>query len=384
VKKLRVLFVAGLTPMAGGEAGGQLSAATALYESDLAKVVELLPLSSTMASVPPPPAWVRAAGALGRLVRFVWSLPRTDVALIFTSDGLGFLEKGVMCILARFFGRGVVIRFGSGRLPDQCEIHPWFKRWLRRVLRSAHAVSVQGAFWVRYFGQYPEAVGKVVEIPNGLALPSEAPAAGREKGRITFVGWMQREKGIFEALEGVRRVRETNPEATFTLVGGGGDLERFRFEVREKGMEAWVNATGWVERSRIPALLARSSVFLLPSHFEGLPNAMLEAMASGLPVVVTRVGSIPDVVRDGESGFLVDVGDVDGISRALQTLLTDSARAQQMGRRAREDVVAHCDIERVWPRYADALRRAAAAAGRLVDSGLAADGAATSPGDRSG
>ena len=382
MRKLRVLFVAGLTPMAGGEAGGQLSAATALYESGLAKVVELRPLSSTMASVPAPPAWVRAVAALRRLVRFVWSLPQTDVALIFTSDGLGFLEKGLMCTLARLLGRGVVIRFGGGRLPDQCEIHPWFKGWLRRVLRSAHAVSVQGPFWVRYFAQYPEAAGKVVEIPNGLALPSEAPAAGREKGRITFVGWMQREKGIFDALESVRRVRATNPEVTFTLVGGGRDLERFRFEVREKGMEAWVNATGWVERSRIPALLARSSVFLLPSHFEGLPNAMLEAMASGLPVVATRVGSIPDVVRDGESGFLVDVGDVDGISRALETLLADPARAQQMGRRAREDVVAHCDIERVWPRYADVLRRAAAAARRLGNSGLAADGATPSPGDR--
>jgi glycosyltransferase involved in cell wall biosynthesis len=111
-------------------------------------------------------------------------------------------------------------------------------------------------------------------------------------------------------------------------------------------------------------VLGESDVFLFPSHSEGLPNAVIEAMAVGLPVVATRVGGLPDLIRHGENGFLVEVGDVAAMTERVVELLSRPDRARQVGQRGRQTVVERCDIERVWPRYAHAIHEAAWRAGR--------------------
>src|SRR4051794_2377546 len=115
-EKPRIIFVAGLTPIPGGGTGGQETVARALYESELSKYVEWLPISSTMLSVPPPSFLTRACAAGKRLVRFCWLLPSADVALIFAADGMSLVEKGTMAVIARICGRGVIIRTSSGFL----------------------------------------------------------------------------------------------------------------------------------------------------------------------------------------------------------------------------------------------------------------------------
>ena len=198
-----------------------------------------------------------------------------------------------------------------------------------------------------------------------------------------FVGWVTREKGVFEALAVLEEVRRLYPSATLTVVGGGRDLDEFRAAAKAQGLVDSVNATNWLDRDEVLRVLRESDVFLFPSHFEGLPNAVIEAMAAGLPVVATRVGGVPDLVRHGENGFLVDVGDVARMTALVGCLLAHPDWAREIGLRARQTVAECCDIERVWPRYADVVREAAARAGRgrarppttsrVVDGGLPAE-----------
>jgi glycosyltransferase involved in cell wall biosynthesis len=360
----RVLFVAGLDPMKSGGAGGQVAAATTLLWSGLAERVEFIPLSSTMDKVPAPPLLFRIWPAIKRLVRFLMALRRIDVALIFASDGLSMVEKGLMCQLARAAGRGAVIRFSSGGLPAQCERSRPLRWWLRRTLRSAHAVVAQGPVWVAYFSQYSEASGKVVEIRNGVLMRPPHLSKRRGASRIVFAGWMHREKGIFDALEAVEVLRQEFPELTLSCAGGGKDEEEFWAAVRSKGMEHAVIRVGWLEKSAVRDLIASADVFLLPSHYEGLPNAMLEAMAEGTPVVVTRVGSIPDVVDNGVTGLLVDVGDGVAIVGALRRLLSQPALARGIGEAARREIERTYNIDLVWRKYFAAINLACQAAGR--------------------
>jgi glycosyltransferase involved in cell wall biosynthesis len=91
----------------------------------------------------------------------------------------------------------------------------------------------------------------------------------------------------------------------------------------------------WLDTRRRDQLLAASDVFVLPSHIEGMPMAMLEAMASGLPVIVTPVGGIPEVVTDGVEGDLVAPGDVPQLALALSGMISDPARRSELGQRAR-------------------------------------------------
>src|SRR5206468_5163667 len=91
MRKLRVLFVAGLTPVPGGAAGGQVAQATTLLNSDFARAVDVIPLSSTMAAIPPPSMTVRIRGAWRRMRRFVHLLPSVDVVLVFSANGLSLI-----------------------------------------------------------------------------------------------------------------------------------------------------------------------------------------------------------------------------------------------------------------------------------------------------
>jgi glycosyltransferase involved in cell wall biosynthesis len=155
-----------------------------------------------------------------------------------------------------------------------------------------------------------------------------------------------------------------HPSATLTVVGGGRDLETFTAMADSRGLSGAARTTGWLTRREVRGVLAESDVFLFPSHSEGLPNAVIEAMAAGLPVIATKVGGLPDLIRHQDNGFLVEVGDVASMTTRISELLARPDRAREIGRRGRQTVVERCDIERVWPRYAQAIRDAASQAGR--------------------
>ena len=106
--------------------------------------------------------------------------------------------------------------------------------------------------------------------------------------------------------------------------------------------------------SDIGPLYRRADVCVLSSDFEGTPNVLFEAMASGLPVVATKVGDVPAIVLQGETGFVVERDDLDGLTAALAELVRNEPRRIEMGRRARQYVEAHHSLERL-PAYLERL-----------------------------
>jgi glycosyltransferase involved in cell wall biosynthesis len=290
-----------------------------------------------------------------------------DVVLIFASSGPSVFEKGLMCLLARCARRGVAIRFMSGYLPDECRKSPGYRLWLRLVLRSAHVVGAAGSFWSDYFDRYPEARGKIMEMPNGVVVANgdRNTPTRPSSAHIICVGAITREKGVFDALQVFRAVRRNHPDAVLTIAGGGADFDSFKAAVIDAGLQDCVRVLGWVTRPQIDALLCDADVFLFPSHAECMPNAVLEAMAAGLPVVTTNVGAVSDAIRTGETGFLTHTGDIGAMVDAVEQLLADPKLRVQMGLKARQIVAGRYDIQKVWVAYAKALRQAALAANRF-------------------
>ncbi len=137
---------------------------------------------------------------------------------------------------------------------------------------------------------------------------------------VGYIGRLSEEKGILNFVEAIPRVLETRGEATF-LIGGDGQL-RSQVEKHVDKLSNKVKYAGWIPYDELPHYLNELKLLVLPSYTEGLPNIMLEAMACGTPVLATPVGSIPDMVKDGENGFIMEDNSPESIARNVLSALT--------------------------------------------------------------
>jgi glycosyltransferase involved in cell wall biosynthesis len=152
-------------------------------------------------------------------------------------------------------------------------------------------------------------------------------------------------KGHLDLIDAAFQVCRAIPETRFLLVGDG--KERPMIEERVKDADLSQHFLFLGRRTDIPELLACAEVSVLPSRAEGLPNVILEAMAAGLPVVATRVGGIPEIIVDEESGLLVPPNKPSALAKAIIRVLRDPAFAAQIGRTAREQIRTHFGFDRV-------------------------------------
>ncbi len=174
-----------------------------------------------------------------------------------------------------------------------------------------------------------------------LGIPVDAPVAG-------FVGQIIERKGIPDIVACMPRVLERVPGARFLFVGEGALLEFLKTKTRELRLERSVVIAGF--RRDVPSVMKAVDVLVLPSIVEGFGYVLVEAMAAGKPVVATNVSSIPEIVRDGETGRLVDVHRPDQLADAITAILLDPSRGAAMGRRGREVVLEQFTLKRMLDR----------------------------------
>jgi starch synthase len=239
--------------------------------------------------------------------------------------------------------------------------------WCERVAAESAAavVAVSDGMRADVLATYPDiSPDRVHVIRNGIDTAEYAPDAGTEvlaargvdPGRpsVVFVGRITRQKGLPVLLRAAQRL---DPAAQLVLCAGQPDTEELAAEVTElvDGLRSARSARSGVvwlpemlPKREVIQLLSHATVFACPSLYEPLGIVNLEAMACGSAVVASRVGGIPEVVADGETGLLVPPDDPGALAGALNALLADPARACVMGRRGRERAVA----EFGWPAIA--------------------------------
>jgi glycosyltransferase involved in cell wall biosynthesis len=148
---------------------------------------------------------------------------------------------------------------------------------------------------------------------------------------VLFVGRVEEVKGAFDLLTAWGKVRRTIRDASLTLAGPDLTGGRFLSMARALGVDDSIQLLGPVPHSAIPDLMRQSRILCLPSHKEGTPNCITEALSCGLPVVATRVGGIPDILEHQKEGLLVDKADVDGLAGALSIMLSDEEKCGRQG-----------------------------------------------------
>jgi glycosyltransferase involved in cell wall biosynthesis len=215
----------------------------------------------------------------------------------------------------------------------------------RRVIAISDAVR-------RFLERAGLPAGKLVTVHYGLddlpTAPSErSPAeAGIPDGAplALAIGRLTAQKDHATLLRAFARVREDHPEARLAILGIGPLERETRALVGELGLDASVVLPGRLE---IRDWLERADVMVHTSRWEGFGIVLLEAMLAALPIVATRVSAVPEIVADGESGLLVDPGDVGGVAAALDALLRDPARARALGDEGRRIARERFSVQRM-------------------------------------
>jgi glycosyltransferase involved in cell wall biosynthesis len=294
--------------------------------------------------------------ALSRIRRFIALVEahRPGAILIFASSGLSFLEKSLLAAYGRLRGAGVVMSIRSGHFMDACYRSGVFRGVAHVLLRGPHYLLCQGRQWQEFFNEVFNIPESLCPIINGwvatqalLEIGMERRAKSAGTVELLFLGRVERYKGVLELLEAVRTLvlSKDVPQFHLTVAGGGGALDEAHEWARSNGLEQWVTFAGWVGTDAVATILERADVFILPSYTEGLPNAMIEAMATGLPVIVTPVGSIPDVVVSGQEGIVVPVGDVNALAAAMRWLIVDPDVRTRMGRQSYKQASSRFSVE---------------------------------------
>ena len=192
----------------------------------------------------------------------------------------------------------------------------------------------------------PEHWRKLVVLRCGVTPPEpRAIEPGDGPAGILCVGRLSHEKGHLVLLDALSAIVKQGLDIRCTLVGDGPMRGRIEVRIRELDLQNRVTLTGSLQPAEVAGLYPAASVVVLPSLSEGVPVVLMEAMSHGRPVVATRVGGIPELVENGESGLVVSPGDACELAKALHRLLTDAELAQRLGERGRQTVRTEFNIE---------------------------------------
>jgi glycosyltransferase involved in cell wall biosynthesis len=213
------------------------------------------------------------------------------------------------------------------------------RRRTLELLTKVSALIVLGDAWREFFVGLGVPAERVVSMRNPVNLPKSIPdRLGRERVGFLFLGVLVHRKGAFDLLDAIRTL-PSDTLATFHFVmAGNGQVEELRSLVAKYGLNASVEVRSWVDQKERDQLLAEADVFVLPSRNEGLPMAMLEAMAWGLPAICTAVGSIPEILVDGQNGLLITPGNLEQLANAISHLGTVEKDRLALGQAARNSV----------------------------------------------
>ncbi len=244
-------------------------------------------------------------------------------------------------------------------IPIVSTCHTWYDNdlllWLyggldRFVLRSFSRVAAVSGEVRRRLLRAGVREGRIELIRNGIDLGAFESRPHREQGLcVGLVGRLDREKGIDIFLHAVVQVLKAEPLARFSVAGDGPDRAKLQALIEELGIGANVALLGRQEDMR--AFYSSLDLMVSSSRQEGLPIALLEGMASGLPLVATAVGEVPSLVRHGETGLLIEPENIEALATAVVKLLREPLLRERYGAAARARIANEFSAERMAAGY---------------------------------
>jgi len=278
--------------------------------------------------------WRRGAFPLVQIAHVMQALRSTreqwDILHVHAASWWGFMPA-VLGLMAGRWGKRLVVTYHGG---EAATFMARYGRFARSILGRYHVLltlTPTQADIFRSYGLKPQIIPNIIPLdrfhfrPRGPLVPN-----------ILWLRHFEPRYRPQDALAVFSRILHTYPRASMTMVGGGKLLEAIQAQAKSEGLSN-ITFTGPLSMHSLPAQYDKADIFLNTSAVDNLPLSLIEASASGLPIVSTNAGAIPDLIQHGENGLLAPVGDVEALADAILKLLDDAALARRLSLAAREN-----------------------------------------------
>jgi glycosyltransferase involved in cell wall biosynthesis len=287
---------------------------------------------------------------------------RPDICHIATAFGLSFIKHGVCVVVARMLNCKVLLHpHCSFYFLYECKGRVW-QYLVRKVIGLCNGIIVLSNEWKKLENAVPGC--RTFYLPNAINL-SNFIKIGQEKTgsrpdpsclTILYLGHVGKAKGSFDLVGAAKILLQRTQTVTFELVGHEqipGDIEQLHNQVVNAGLDQFIHIRAAVNGKEKIDLFRVADIFVYPSYHEGMPMAVMEAMACGLPIVATQVGGLPDLVHPGLNGILVPAGRPDELAKAIYQLVVDPQMRRSMRENSFRLAQENFDIETLVSRLLD-------------------------------
>lgn len=247
-----------------------------------------------------------------------------DIAHLHTAERGSFWRKSFLLNFFHRHGIKVVLHHHAAEFEDfYAKCSEQQKKKVCKALAEADVNIVLSERLVSMIKD-KEPSAKVEVLYNAVSTYERNPYS-LEARNVLFMGRLGVRKGTFDLIEAIKRLDRRIPEdVKFYLCGDVGEKE-VEAKVKELGIEHRIAHIGWIDGEQKKEFISKSMINCLPSYNEGLPMTILETMAAGVPNISTNIASIPEVIKDGENGYLITPGDIDTLTDRLYNLIQNSS-----------------------------------------------------------
>ena len=292
------------------------------------------------------------------------------VYLPLASGKVGFLRDAIIIWTSALFGKRIVVHYRGGNFHNFARNSPfWLKKLIKVTLSLVDCAIVLGNNLKFMFENLvdPE---KITVLYNGLFVGkvySNNRNPHKDIVTVLFLGNLTFPKGFYDLVSAYKKLRNVYPNIRLVFAGSLPEAKRTLSEflaspyreyfinnieeITAESLSFIENAAsfdasylGFVSGEKKRRTFSEADILVLPSYTEGFPMVVLEAMAAGLPVIVTPVGALSEIIEDGVNGFFAEIGDVDGLAGKMETLIRDSELRKRMGSYNKKYVSERFDI----------------------------------------
>lgn len=250
-------------------------------------------------------------------------------------------RNAIFLLISKLFNRHVIFHLHGSEFEKLYESGSHFYRlFVRFILNKSDCIFVLSKYWKEYVQTIT--INPNIKIINNFPSPifedlyEQRTFNHKAQIEMLFLGLIGDRKGVFDLVDAVELLKGLKIKGFRITVGGNGEIEKLRHLIKEKELEDYFNVIGWVSGDQKYKLIKDSDLLLLPSHNEGLPIAILEALSSGLAVLSTRVGGIPDAIRSDRYGILIEPSKPYDLAKAIHKYIKTDGLIEKVARNARQ------------------------------------------------